>query len=575
MISMKKLFFSLLLALAVSAAHAATSVTQNGITWTFSADCTVGQYVNGDYYVVAPVTISSVSPGWDGVKHGSMLDPVPLAAQGFDSRIHAYYPYSAANRVTFPLVIGSVTTPKSLLSAISLATNVTGGAYQALSDMAVLTIVASAPAANSFRPAYVSGGSKTQWNVSDVNYSLVPTLAVPSGATVPTGLTWGAKIYPYFGPQVWTTTIIPENNVKAGASYEGEVYPAYYTEYMSKMALAMMHTGASRTEYINRFIQQGIDLYEISLGNVDGWQANGGFGGGMKWPIIFAGKLLGSTSMRAMPLWLPNWGTGSNVYKVAEDGFTYIGATFSGYPSGRPRYGIDYVSMGLSLAGCTSNCMARDPDGVWNPSDNPSGFGGGYQFLTSNRWMGQALAVRLMDSISDWNHQAFFDYMDWWKATPADWNDGEQTGWGQYHQDVYGYGDGSGYVRLMWETYRAGGGEDDETAPTPNPATIASTSHTDTTITVTATTATDETALGSTPYEFSSNNGSSWTSGQALSTYTFSSLTPSTVYAIRVRYRDLAGNVTTQSAVSSVTTNVSSVSIPRSRNNINPLLILQ
>ncbi len=43
---------------------AATSVSQFGITWTFDADYPVGQYVNGDYYVVAPsgVRITSISP---------------------------------------------------------------------------------------------------------------------------------------------------------------------------------------------------------------------------------------------------------------------------------------------------------------------------------------------------------------------------------------------------------------------------------------------------------------------------------------------------------------------------------
>jgi hypothetical protein len=42
--------------------HGATSVSQFGITWTFSADHQVGQYANGDFWVVGPVTITGISP---------------------------------------------------------------------------------------------------------------------------------------------------------------------------------------------------------------------------------------------------------------------------------------------------------------------------------------------------------------------------------------------------------------------------------------------------------------------------------------------------------------------------------
>lgn len=48
------------------AATWASSVTQHGITWTFSTARPVGQFVNGDYWVVGPVTINSVSPAPSG-----------------------------------------------------------------------------------------------------------------------------------------------------------------------------------------------------------------------------------------------------------------------------------------------------------------------------------------------------------------------------------------------------------------------------------------------------------------------------------------------------------------------------
>ena len=39
------------------------TVTQYGITWTFDKKVKVGQFVNGDYYVVGPVTVTGITPG--------------------------------------------------------------------------------------------------------------------------------------------------------------------------------------------------------------------------------------------------------------------------------------------------------------------------------------------------------------------------------------------------------------------------------------------------------------------------------------------------------------------------------
>ncbi len=38
------------------------SVSQYGITWTFEKPARVGQFVNGDWYVVGPVTIKAIDP---------------------------------------------------------------------------------------------------------------------------------------------------------------------------------------------------------------------------------------------------------------------------------------------------------------------------------------------------------------------------------------------------------------------------------------------------------------------------------------------------------------------------------
>src|SRR4030043_2201287 len=67
-----------------------SQISQFGITWTFNKDYSVGQFANGDYWVVGPVTITSINPPSTNsgglVKNGSQVNPNPaLTKQGYDS----------------------------------------------------------------------------------------------------------------------------------------------------------------------------------------------------------------------------------------------------------------------------------------------------------------------------------------------------------------------------------------------------------------------------------------------------------------------------------------------------------
>jgi hypothetical protein len=89
------------------------SVSQYGITWTFDQPAPVGRFVNGDFYIVGPVTVISIDPrplvGPDVpegelaepekkrvkngkyVRNGSMLNPPARAQVAFDTGIHNYF----------------------------------------------------------------------------------------------------------------------------------------------------------------------------------------------------------------------------------------------------------------------------------------------------------------------------------------------------------------------------------------------------------------------------------------------------------------------------------------------------
>ena len=121
---------------------AATSVSQFGITWTFDRDYPTGQFANGDYWVVGPVKITSITPrstvSGGATLNGSMINPVVNGSQGYDSRIKNN-PYSDALNVgrSFPL---TVQPNSSLLSSISNAATVSGDNPQ-LNTIAILTVL--------------------------------------------------------------------------------------------------------------------------------------------------------------------------------------------------------------------------------------------------------------------------------------------------------------------------------------------------------------------------------------------------------------------------------------------------
>jgi len=74
-------FFTFSLAESVFAAlPLQTSVTKDSITWTFDHPVPVGQFINGDYYVIGPVTVTAIDPPTTSLPYinGSVLNlPTP------------------------------------------------------------------------------------------------------------------------------------------------------------------------------------------------------------------------------------------------------------------------------------------------------------------------------------------------------------------------------------------------------------------------------------------------------------------------------------------------------------------
>jgi hypothetical protein len=420
-----------------------TSISQNGITWNFSTSVGCGQFVNGDWWVVAPVTIISKTPAWTGADHGSMLDPaVGGYNQGYHSGIVYNTPYVDSLRVSFPTTIGSGV--KSLISTITdPAYTGTGVPRSFVRNAAVLTIVNSAPSATSFRPPFVAG-TKTFFDSAAVNYSLIPSYPAPgtalnlSGkANMPT-LNYGGKT---FGEENW----MPSND------YAGQSYPPYAEiSFVSQVSMMMMLNTPNRISYINKLIQIGIDDYAKIIANDFAWISSGGYGGGHIWPVIFAGKMLNSSALLDVQRYTTSFPLAHN---NSEQGYTYYNSL------GNPMFGSEECLSSQTPYAPTScsNNMCRPIDGLSFPEDAWGACSGDYRYLVSANYAGQALAMRMLEStlgtMTAFNHPAFFDYTDYWVSHPKSTTTTIPVG--DYQTDVYAFGGtGNGFMKYMWNTYR-------------------------------------------------------------------------------------------------------------------------
>jgi hypothetical protein len=112
------------------------SITQYGITWTFAAPARAGRFVNGDWYVVGPVTVKAVDPkplfgaevpaseldgnykqAKDGkyVRNGSLVNQPPRGAMPYDSGIRQCFAPELVAAPPYELKPGD-----NLISTISL-----------------------------------------------------------------------------------------------------------------------------------------------------------------------------------------------------------------------------------------------------------------------------------------------------------------------------------------------------------------------------------------------------------------------------------------------------------------------
>jgi len=302
--------------------YRACGVTQWGITWTFDTYYRVGKFCNGDFWVVGPVTITGITPRSTAVDtgnpvwvpNGAMIDPDPTnTSQGYDSTM-LLNTYNAHLNVALDVDAGNplvLSAGSSLISYHSRGTRgdkLGTGDYPQGLTAAVLTALATAPPANSFRPGYCGSGKVPAYTAADINYNLLAKLT-----TVPGQPTLHADTYADPTNQTETVERMFERVwLEHRASYGSRgMRPLYnQTDYgadlanqvgIGAMMLQLDLPDETKAKLAISYIQLGIDLYSIvAAGGINLWKADGGHNAGMKMPIIMAGVLLNDSNMKAI-----------------------------------------------------------------------------------------------------------------------------------------------------------------------------------------------------------------------------------------------------------------------------------
>jgi hypothetical protein len=400
-----------------------TQVTQDGITWTFSQPQRVGRFVNGDYYVVGPVTVTDIQPlptSANG-RHGSMLNIKPnVQVSGFDSRITDNR-YDASLRVYPPI---SLTPGNKLVSSRSIDSSYLprilrpdSVSESPVASVSILTSVAAPLPPDAFRPSYARGSTNIYYS-RNLKRQILPRLAPVQH--VPTF----AEFEGYLR-RPWIDSVF------FGFDFPAEYMPAYGREIgfitsFSSLLLTLDVPEAQKEPLLVYLVQYGIDLNGLVEQGHNGWPAFGGHGNGRKFPALLARLLLGLDPLAPDAA---DFGEDLHTIWVTE---TPPAGTYTKSWHSVPQ---TVVWAGMKGINGEASRVGGGPYEHLTPDQWKTTEGEEYRRCCSSiTWVGEALAARLISGMrSAWNHPQFFAYVDRWMFVPDDPRDitavQTATGW--------------------------------------------------------------------------------------------------------------------------------------------------
>ena len=466
------------------------SVSQYGITWTFDKPARVGQFINGDWYVVGATTVRMIDPkplfgaevgeliNKESIKedkypgkqarNGSSLNPASKGKLcGFDSRTPSDR-YDPALFTPLPIAMKP---GDSLVSTISRRndeiTKFGGQHVDPLRGAAVLTSVAEPQPADAFRPSYTDCAKSKIYLARNLRRDLLLKLQRPAGA--PATL----DVYARYFQRPWIDLAdfgfaAPQDNMPH--------YGQQMVEQEGEAALLLLcdYPAQEKENVLIGLVQIGIDFYGVGRGGFV-WQAHGGLNSGRKLPIVLAGFLLEDKEMAAPCKSVPGlrfaeddqtamcpytyrWKDKDGWHeKTFEKGFTGAKAIFLGW--------APYLKAREELWMQGGGTLDLFPPSQWPPRPGEIWSSEGYRRAnTSACWVGQALAMRLLHMEKVWDHDPFFAYVDRWMTEDdteavkairdAGFVDYTKAAFGTSNRQGNVTGEGQRWVREMWSKHR-------------------------------------------------------------------------------------------------------------------------
>jgi hypothetical protein len=373
------------------------TISQYGITWKFSQKVRVGQFVNGDYYVLGPATIVEITPKPENGRNGSCLNVSAIEKIGFDERIpHGRYDSTLFLKPPITLKPGDTLLSSSSLQEIRtmppMLWRIGKDLRTPVKTVAALTCLSAPVPPDAFRPSYAKG-EKNIYLARNLRRDLLPRL--PPVEKTPSLSEW-ARIF----QRPWVDVVMDE----FGAPLEN--MPAYGREFaravgVGSLLLCLDLNQEEKEKLLINFVQVGIDLWGLAGQGFQPatWNALGGHANGRKWPIIFAGIMLGDTEMQQPTKKYPYLRFSEDTQTMFDKCWTGANVVYAGHvgKDGHSRHNGWGAYEHLT------------------PDQWKNNVGESYRrCCTSNAWVGEALAARILHAEKLWDHDAFFAYIDRW-----------------------------------------------------------------------------------------------------------------------------------------------------------------
>ncbi len=368
----------------ISIAGTTNSISQYGVTWTFDKNYEYGTFANGDYWVLGPVRIVSITPVFTGVRAGWEVNPTAGGTQGFDIN---------ANLFDASLVPALPYVAKGGESLVKQVPNTNPTTNSVTSTMAVLTVVDQIPQDNGaslFRPPY-AGTDKPYYSLSMIKIDRLLSIQTRSS-----GISYDELREWFKHPHIE----IGEGGAarKLRFSSPNQYGPAIAGALNAAIAkLSSYDSLQSKWQTLIWVIQSGIDRYHCSLTG-QRWPGGSGHEPGHKLSVAFAAYMLDHPGMKSevtKTYWWENkminnslWG-----YQVPEQ-------QYWSYIAKDPGYNLEYGDPYKYIDG--GNNLVRKINS--------------YQIITGNIIKGEACWLLYFPSMQDWwsDSNSLIEYAKRW-----------------------------------------------------------------------------------------------------------------------------------------------------------------